>query len=280
MVILPILAQAAYVFDAFYYLTHHSDNNGYEGLCSTILIVFAYLRYCSPIENRISLFIYYILVFLLGEIGGIVYMITSIIKNDLFSTIDYALWSLLELIFTIMLIYCQVIKKYKINFIVENKHLFHFMSRLEIILAIFLPFFISKKFRTLTQNSIAFYLLFDFFSDSYVRFHSIWIKSALYLFVTTVTITVATECVYFAVQLHIYEQISAISELVSACLCNLLIILQFFPYHFTPINMIKISQECFGYQQHLNMYTKITNENQYTPREKSNKIVTTIDSYC
>ncbi|CAF4343447.1 unnamed protein product, partial [Rotaria sordida] len=101
-----------------------------------------------------------------------------------------------------------------------------------------------------------------------------------YLFVTTVTITVATECVYFAVQLHIYEQISAISELVSACLCNLLIILQFFPYHFTPINMIKISQECFGYQQHLNMYTKITNENQYTPREKSNKIVTTIDSYC
>ncbi|CAF1476475.1 unnamed protein product, partial [Rotaria sordida] len=106
MVILPILAQAAYVFDAFYYLTYHSDNNGYEGLCSTILIVFAYLRYCSPIENRISLFIYYILLCLLGEI-------------------DYALWSLLELIFTIMLIYCRVIKKYKINFIVENKHLFH-----------------------------------------------------------------------------------------------------------------------------------------------------------
>jgi hypothetical protein len=60
MVILPILAQGAYIFDAFYYLTYHAREHTYEGLLSTILIVFAYLRYCSPIESRITLFIYYI----------------------------------------------------------------------------------------------------------------------------------------------------------------------------------------------------------------------------
>ncbi|CAF2352996.1 unnamed protein product [Rotaria sp. Silwood2] len=280
MVILPILAEAAYVFDASYYLTHHSNNNGYEGLCSTILIVFAYLRYCSPIENRVSLFIYYILLCLLSETGTIVYLITFIIKKDLFSTIDYILWSLLELIFTIMLIYCRIIKKYQINFIVENKHLFHFMSRLEIILAVFLPFFVSKNFTSLTQNSIAFFLLFDFFSDSYVRFRGVWIKFALYLFVTTVTLTVATEWLYFATKIHFYEQISAISELVSAYLCVLLIILQFFPHHFTPTNIIKISREGFTFQQNFNMDTIIKDEYQNTTREKLDKIVTTIDSYC
>src|SRR5436309_1694665 len=89
MVILPILAQGAYIFDAFYYLTHHSNNKGYEGLVSTILIVFAYLRYCSPIECRLSLFIYYILLCLLNEIGTIGYMITFIIKKDIFFIIIY-----------------------------------------------------------------------------------------------------------------------------------------------------------------------------------------------
>ena len=44
MIILPIIAQGAYIFDAFYYLAHHTETNAYEGLLSTILIVFAYLR--------------------------------------------------------------------------------------------------------------------------------------------------------------------------------------------------------------------------------------------
>jgi hypothetical protein len=277
MVILPILAQGAYIFDAFYYLTHHSDNNAYEGLLSTILIVFAYLRYCSPIESRLTLFLYYILLCLLSEIGTIGYMITFIIKKDLFFIIVYACWGLIELLITIMLIYCRIIMKYPINFIVENKHLFHFMSRLEIILAIFIPFYISKNFTTLTEDSIAFFILFDFFSASYVRFQGIWIKSTLYLFVATVTTAVAAEWLYFAQKLHYYEQMSAISELISACLCNLLIVLQFFPYHFTPIHIAKIAREGFIFQQRLSLDLMNKNENQHSDLEKTD---TTLDSHC
>jgi hypothetical protein len=280
MVILPILAQSAYIFDAFYYLTHHSDDNAYEGLLSTILIVFAYLRYCSPIESRLALFIYYTFLCVLSEIGTIGYMVTFIIKKDLFFIIIYVFWGFIELIMTIMLIYCRVLMKYEINFIVENKHLFHFMSRLEIILAIFIPFFISKNFTTLTKDSIAFFLLFDFFSDSYVRFQGIWIKSTLYLFVATVTIAVAAEWLYFAQKLHHYEQIAAISELISACLCNLLIVLQFFPYHFTPIYITKIAREAFIFQQRLSMNLMNKNENEHVTVEKSNQIDTTLDSHC
>ena len=277
MIILPFLAQCAYIFDAFYYLTHHAHDNTYEGLLSTILIVFAYLRYCSPIENRVALFIYYIILCILSEIGTIGYMITFIIKKDLFFIIVYCFWAFIELIITIMLIYCRIIMKYSINFIVENKHLFHFMSRLEIILAIFLPFFISKNFTTLTKDSIAFFILFDFFSGSYARFQGIWIKSTLYLFVATVTMAVTTEWLYFAQKIHYYEQISAISELISACLCNLLIVLQFFPYHFTPIHIAKIAREGFLFQQRISMNLINQNDNQHVNIEKTDS---TRDSYC
>lgn len=280
MVILPILAQGAYIFDAFYYLTHHADDNAYEGLLSTILIVFTYLRYCSPIESRLILFIYYIFLCLLNEIGTIGYMITFIIKKDLFFTIVYGFWGFIELIITIMLIYCRILMKYEVNFIVENKHLFHFMSRLETILAIFIPFFINKNFTTLTKDSIAFFLLFDFFSDSYVRFQGIWIKLTLYLFVATVTTAVAVEWLYFAEKLHYYEQISAISELVSACLCNLLIVLQFFPYHFTPIHIAKIAREGFIFQKRISMNLMNKTEDEHVTVEKSDQINTIADSYC
>ncbi|CAF0757573.1 unnamed protein product [Adineta ricciae] len=281
MVILPFLAQGAYIFDAFYYITHQEDNNGYEGLLSTILIVFTYLRYCSPIECRLSLCVYYIFLCVLSETGSIVYMIAFIMRHDLFFSVVYGMWSFIEIIMTILLIYCRVVMRYQVNFIVENKHLFHFMSRLEIILAIFIPFFISKNFTTLTKDSIAFFLLFDFFSDSYSRFQGIWIKSTLYVFVATVTLSVAAEWLYFTEKSHMYEQISAVSELVSAVLCNLLIILQFFPYHFIPIHIEKIAREGFIFQQRLSTALMNKKEEQHIAPEKSNeKKVATIDSFC
>lgn len=280
MVILPIVAQGAYIFDAFFYLTHHAHDNAYEGLLSTILIVFAYLRYCSPIKNRLTLFIYYIFLCILGEVGTIGYVITFIGKKDTFSIAVYCCRGFIELIMTIMLIYCRIVMRYEINFIVENKHLFHFMSRLEIILAIFIPIFISQNFTTITRDSIAFFLLFDFFSGSYVRFQGIWIKSALYLFVATVTAAVATEWIYIVRKKHIYEQIAAVNELISAVLCNLLIILQFFPYHFTPIHIAKIARDGFLFQQRLSLDLMHKNQKQIVIEEKPNKISTVSDSIC
>ena len=279
MIILPVLAQAAYIFDAFYYLAHHTKTNAYEGLLSTILIVFAYLRYCSPIECRRKLFLYYIFLCLLNVTGTMGYMVVFILQKDWFFVGVYICWGLIEICFTIMLIYCRVICKQSINFIVENKHLFHFMSRLETILAIFIPFFTSKSFITLTKDSIAFFLLFDFFSASYARFRGIWIKSALYLFVGTVTIAVAAEWLYFAQKSHYYEQISAVSELISACLCNCLIILQFFPYHFPPIHITQIAREGFIFQQRLSLDTIAKAQEQRVKNIKI-KMETPTDSNC
>lgn len=280
MVILPIVAQGAYIFDAFYYLTHQANDNAYEGLLSTILIVFAYLRYCSPIENRPALFIYYIILCLLNEAGTIGYIITFIMKKDSFLIVIYCLHGFVELLMSIMLIYCRIVMRYEINFIVENKHLFHFMSRLEIILAIFIPIFISKSFTTITRDSIAFFLLFDFFSGSYVRFQGVWIKSTLYLFVATVTTAVATEWLYIVEKVHYYEQMSAISELISASLCNILIILQFFPYHFTPIHITKIARDGFVFQQRLSLDLINKAKMEVVDIEKSNKISVIPDSNC
>ena len=253
MIILPILAQAAYIFDAFYYLVCHNDTGGYEGLLSTILIVFAYLRYCSPIECRRKLFLYYVFLCLANVAGSMGYMVVFIIQKDWFFIIVYICWALIEICFTIMLIYCRVICKHPISFSVENKHLFHFMSRLETLLAIFIPFFTSKSFVTLTKDSIAFFLLFDFFSGSYSRFRGTWIKLTLYLCVGTVTVAVAAEWLYFAKGHHYFEQISAISELLSACLCNTLIILQFFSSQFAPIHTTQITREGFVVQQRLRL---------------------------
>jgi hypothetical protein len=92
-----------------------------------------------------------------------------------------------------------------------------------------------------------------------------------------VTTAVAAEWLYFAQKLYYYEQISAISELISACLCNLLIVLQFFPYHFTPIHIAKTAREGFIFQQRLSLDLMNKNENQHSDLEKTD---TTLDSHC
>ena len=115
---------------------------------------------------------------------------------------------------------------------IEQRHLFHFISRLEIILAIFIPVFFDTRLITLTKDNIAFYILFDFFAESYHRFHGIIIKATLYVFVITVTASVATEWIHIAKHEKKYEIVSLICELIAACLCYSLIVMQFFPNNF------------------------------------------------
>jgi len=59
MVVLPILAEVAYIFDAYYNLSTFS-HHPYAGLFSTLLVVFTYLRYSAPIESTKMLVLYYI----------------------------------------------------------------------------------------------------------------------------------------------------------------------------------------------------------------------------
>jgi hypothetical protein len=126
------------------------------------------------------------------------------------------------------------------------------MSRLEVILTIFIPVYMDHKYTSLTRNIIAYFLLFDFFSDSYSRFQGVWIKSALYLFATTTTISVATEWFYYNhSQTHLFEEISLISELFATILCDTIVILQFFPFHFKTQHVQNIAREALSFQKSL-----------------------------
>jgi hypothetical protein len=251
MVILPVLAEGAYIFDAYYYASDDGIIHRYQGLLSTILVVFTYLRYCAPIESRKMLGIYYVFLCILNEIGTIGYITTYAEHKDVFDIVIYVGWGLLELVMTCLLLYYRVYEGCHPNFHVESKHLFHFISRLEVILAIFIPFFANNLSVTLTKHSIAFFLLFDFFSDSYSRFHGVWIKSVLYVFVCTVTVSVASEWLFSREEIHSIEIISSVFELLSGCLCNTLIIFQFIPYHLTPIGISKMAREGLIFRQGL-----------------------------
>ena len=149
---------------------------------------------------------------------------------------------LIEIYFTTGLLYCRVYGDFECHIVVENKHLFHFMPRLEVLLTIFIPIFTRDSYESLTRNTVAYFLLFDFFSDAYARFQGIWIKSALYLFVGTVTVTVATEQLHFNRHVHAYEEVSFITEVLSTFLCDTIIILQFFPFHFKTQRILGIAR--------------------------------------
>ncbi|CAF3440319.1 unnamed protein product [Rotaria sp. Silwood1] len=251
MIILPFCSSGSYLFDAWYHYQYHSKERSYEGLLSTIMIVFSDLQYCAPIRSRKVLAIYYILLFIIKESATIGYLLYYIHEKEIFKIIFYSCFLFFDLLFTIGLIYCRVMNEYESHIVVENKHLFHFMSRLEVLLTIYIRVFIDPKYTSLTRHIIAYFLLFDFFSDSYSRFQGIWIKSALYLFATTTTISVATEWLHFNHELVIYEKISYLSELFATVFCDIIIILQFFPFHFKTQHVQNIAREALLFQKQL-----------------------------
>jgi hypothetical protein len=234
-VLLPIMAQGAYIFDVFYYHYYGLSSSGYEGLLSTIFSVFAYLQYCVPIRSRFIRFVYHLFLWILAEIGTLGHLISYSKKDDKLHLILYSVWGIIDSIYFGCLIYCRVFSKdnqLRVHMAIEQRHLFHFISRLEIILAIFIPIFFDIRLITLTKDNIAFYILFDFFAEYYHRFRGVKIKAVLYLFVVTVTASVATEWIHIAKREQKYEIASLICEITAACLCYSLIVMQFFPKYF------------------------------------------------
>ena len=234
-VVLPFLAEAAYLFDVFYYHTHSSTSTGYEGLLSTILSVFIYLQYSAPLRSRYVRFFYHLVLWILSEVGTIAHIVYYARKHDTFHVVIYALWAAIDSIYFVCLIYCRVFSKHhglRVHMPLEQEHLFHFISRLEVILAIFIPVFFDTHLITLTRDNIAFYILFDFFAESYYRFYGVTIRATLYVFVIAVTASVTTEWIHIANHKASYEIASLICELVAACLCYALIVMQFFPRNF------------------------------------------------
>jgi hypothetical protein len=251
MIVLPFCSSGCYLFDAWYHYQHRSSERVYEGLLSTIVMVFLFLQYCAPIRSRKALAIYYILLCLITELATMGYLITYIQEKDELKIIYYSCMLLLDFLSTIGLIYCRVINDYESHIVVENKHLFSFMSRLEVILTIYIPIYMKLEYTSLTRNIIAYFLLFDFFSDSYSRFQGIWIKSALYLFATATTISIASEWFYFNHHIHKYEGLSLLSELIATLLFDTIVILQFFPFHFKTQHIQNIAREALLFQRSL-----------------------------
>ncbi|CAF0879652.1 unnamed protein product [Adineta steineri] len=233
--VLPFLAQTAYLFDVFYYHTHSNSSTGYEGLLSSILSVFFYLQYCVPLRSRYVCFFYHFSLWILSEVGTIGHVIFYTKKSDTLHVVLYILWGLIDSIYFACLIYCRVFSKQyglRVHMPIKQEHLFHFISRLEVILAIFIPVFFDAHLITLTRDNIAFYILFDFFAESYHRFAGVRMKATLYIFVVTVTASVTTEWIHIAKHEKVYDIASLICELVAACFCYSLIVMQFFPSNF------------------------------------------------
>ncbi|CAF3401778.1 unnamed protein product [Rotaria sp. Silwood1] len=236
-VILPFLAQVAYLFDAFYYHIHGRSSSGYEGLLSSILSVFVYLQYSAPLRSRYLRLFYHISLWILSEVGTLAHVIYYAKRNDVFHTVFYTLWATLDTIYFICLICCRVFYKHRglrVHVSLEQEHLFYFISRLEVILALFIPVFFDTQLITLTRDNIAFFILFDFFAESYHRFRGVAIKATLYIFVVIVTVSVATEWLYIAKHEFKFEIASIISEIIAACFCYAFIVMQFFPGNFLP----------------------------------------------
>ncbi|UJR27715.1 hypothetical protein I4U23_008992 [Adineta vaga] len=233
--ILPIIAQGAYIFDVFYYHTYGELSTGYEGLLSSILSVFAYLQYCVPFRSRYVRFFYHLFLWILSEVGTLGHLVSYAKKDDVLHVVLYALWATIDSIYFICLIYCRVFGKSRglhVHMPIKQEHLFHFISRLEVILAIFIPVFFNTHLITMTRDNIAFYILFDFFAEHYHRFNGIKIKATLYIFVVAVTASVTTEWIHVARHEQRFEIASLICEIVAACLCYSLIVMQFFPSNF------------------------------------------------
>ncbi|CAF0879633.1 unnamed protein product [Adineta steineri] len=197
--VLPFLAQAAYIFDVFYYHTHSSHASTGYGV---------------------------------GTIGHVIFYAK---EGGTLHVVLYILWGIIDSIYFACLIYCRVFSKHyglRVHMPIKQEHLFSFISRLELILAIFIPIFLDSQHIKLTRDNIAFYILFDFFAESYSRFAGIRMKTILYIFVVTVTASVTTEWIHIAKHEKIFDIASLICELVAACFCYSLIVMQFFPSNF------------------------------------------------
>ena len=276
MIIIPFIGSGSYVFDAWYYYVNHPNGQNYCGLLSTILIVFSYLQYAAPIESRAARGVYFVLLWLINATAIVGYLAASISAQETFKTVIYICFFLIEIYFTAGLLYCRVYRDFECHIIVENKHLFHFMSRLEVLLTIFIPVFAHISYESLTRNTVAYFLLFDFFSDAYARFQGVWIKSALYLFVGTVTVAVATEWFYFNNHVHAYEEVSFITEVLSAFLCDTIIILQFFPFHFKTQRILGIARKAMNFQKDLQARVQLDDENAAREAKATDRVAPSI----
>jgi hypothetical protein len=252
MLTVPLLALAAYIYDASILLMSNDETGG---LLSSILFIFYFLQYSVTIDSKWLLTAYQFLIWIMVTAGDVLYILYYLRKNNQVQLIRYIGYILLDFVFILALWSCKMmvvckahdkncwccIKVFqslrldpnlRLYITVRQRQFFSFVSRLEAILATLIPIFFSDKIVQTTSANIGFFILFDFFYTSYYKLGSVWIKVCLYLFVATVTGSLAIEWLYYVKLEIVYSQVSSILEFLATCWCCTFIIMQFFPSHF------------------------------------------------
>lgn len=213
-IVLPIVSLIAFDVDAILFVVLYSpgDNKpkNYAGLISTILMLFYYLHYdvrFNLTHPRIYI-LYQLLLWSLIFAGDLTYI--------------YYYWKLLHRPFMMAVFICYVIidtiwisvigylkfKGYRQHmFIITMEKLFHLTSMVGQLLIIFIPIFGSHE--VITTNSMAFFILYEFFSASYTDIlnleHSKLGRLCFWLFIVFSTVAVAFEYFVYALD-HLAEE--------------------------------------------------------------------------
>ncbi len=105
MIIMPILALAAYIYDAS---TLFKSNDETGGLLSSILFIFYFLQYSVTIESKWLLTGYQFLLWIMVTAGDVVYVLYYFRENNQVQWIRYIGYILLDSVFNLALWSCKM----------------------------------------------------------------------------------------------------------------------------------------------------------------------------
>lgn len=178
-----------------------SEQHNYAGLLSTVLILFHYLQYDVQFNIRHPKFyIVYQFVILLAILAGdavyAYYYRTK--KGNVFMMVMFIFYAVIDVSYVILVGLLKY-RDYRSTMNISIHTLFHLMSRLEVLLFIMIPIFSSYDVNS--TNSIAFFILYEFFSESYINHdlkYSRLSRLSFWLLIILATISVICENIEFA----------------------------------------------------------------------------------
>ena len=170
--LLPLIAVFAFLADGIWsnaaYDRHTTEQHNYAGLTSTLLILFYYLQYDVKISSsHPRLYLIYQSLMLIGMLTGDILFAYYYghHKDDTLLMCVYIGFGIVDSTFIFIVGYLKYYRQYRVSMGISIHNLFHLMSRLEVLLIILIPIFTS--YDVTSSNSIAFFILYEFFSHSY-----------------------------------------------------------------------------------------------------------------
>lgn len=171
---LPIVSAIAYNADAILFVILHNFENdkqrNYAGLLSTLLILFYYLQYdvqFNLTHCRLYLlyqFLLWILVFSANVLY--VYYYHQMLHRPLMAYI-FVCYGIIDTVWIIIIGYLKFKGYHQHMFVISMENLFHLIAMVGQFLVIFIPIFGSHE--VITNNSMAFFILYEFFALSYTN---------------------------------------------------------------------------------------------------------------